>query len=452
MRALRLELRRSLAPWAGLLLIAAAVALLYSLSAPWWKGPEAWTAQWHSAAQWVRFLLVFLWPLTVGAGAVAGLRDQRAGTGDLLATTARPAWQRGAATAGALAICLVLGYLAVFALGAVQVAWHGGYFHLAWLPITAVGALAVVAGGWLGMGVARVFPSVLTPPLLAVGALVALVFLTVSQDPTSGSQHVVPNQVTLLSPALWAMRNVYDTVSGAAHTGQAIWLTGLALTGFGLLVAPSVRLRVVALVPAVAGAAIALPVLPARTFVPNEAASTIVCHGNVCLTRVHESTLESFVPAAEDALRLLAKLPGAPTSVREAVEPRRYRGGVPRTADVVPVHFAGGPFERAQPGEWRAELVAGAGTPTCFGELDDDRDVVREAAARTAVAAWFTGELKPLRNNRYVLHAAAGPARHAWEVLRGLPADQQVARVSAARAVGLSCRGDQLAVLTNGAL
>jgi hypothetical protein len=450
-RALRLELRRSLAPWAGLLVVAVAVALLYSLSGPWWKGPEAWDAQWHSAAQWVRFLLVFLWPLTVGAGAVAGLRDHRAGTGDLLATTARPVWHRAAATAGALAICLVLGYLAVFALGAAQVAWHGGYFHLAWLPITAVGALAVVAGGWLGMGVARVFPSVLTPPLLAVGALVALVFLTVSEDPTSGSRHVLPNQVTLLSPALWAMRDVYATVSGAAHTGQAIWLTGLALTGFGLLVAPSVRLRAAALVPAVAGAAIALPVLPARTFVPNEAASAVVCHGNVCLTRLHESTLESFAPAAEDALRLLAKLPGAPTSVHEALEPRRYRGGIPRTPDVVPVHFAGGPFERAQPDEWRAELVAGAGTPTCFGELDDNRDVIREAAARTAVAAWFTGELKP-RNNRYVLRAAAAPARHAWEVLRGLPADQQVARVSAARAVGLSCRGDQLTALTNGAL
>jgi hypothetical protein len=447
-KALRLELRRSLAPWAGLLVVAAAVALLYSLSAPWWKGPEAWNAQWHSAAQWLRFLLVFLWPLVVGAGAVAGLRDHRAGTGDLFATAARPAWQRGAATAGALAIYLVLGYLAVFAIGAAQVVWNGGYLHLAWLPIIAVGALAVVAGGWLGMGVARVFPSVLTPPLLAVSTLITLAFLTIAQDRV----RVLPNQISLLSPALDAVRNVYETVAPAASAGQAIWLTGLALTGFGLLVATSVRLRVMALVPALVGGAIALPVLPATTLVLNEAASAAVCRENVCLSRMHESTLDSFAPVASDALRLLAKLPDPPTSVREVVQPRIDQGGVPRTKDVVPVHYNGGAFERAQPGDWLTELVAGAGTPTCFSEVDDEQKTIREAAARTAVAAWFTGELKPLRNRRFIREAAAEPAQRAFDALRGLPADQQVARVSAARAVGLSCQGDQLTALTDGAL
>lgn len=452
MRALGLELRRSLAPWAGLFVVAAAVALLYSLSAPWWKGPEAWDAQWHSAAQWIRFLLVFLWPLVAGAGAIAGLRDHRAGTADLFATAARPAWQRGAATAGALAIYLVLGYLVVFGIGAVQVIWHGGYFHLAWLPITAVGALAVVAGGWLGMGVARVFPSVLTPPLLTVSTLVAMAFLTISQDAATEPENALPNQITLLSPALGSVRNVYDTVAEAASAGQAIWLAGLALTGFGLLVATSARRRLVALIPAVVAVAIALPVLPARTTVRNEAASAMVCRERVCLTRIHESTLDSFAPAAEDALRLLAKLPGAPTSVREVTQPRLHRGGVPRTADVVPVHFNGDVFRYAQPSDWRTELVAGAGTPTCFNRIDDKRGEIREAAARTAVAAWFTGELKPLGAFRFIREGAAEPARRAWESLRSLPADRQVARVSAARAVGLSCQGDQLTALTNGEL
>jgi hypothetical protein len=36
--------------------------------------------------------------------------------------------------------------------------------------------------------------------------------------------------------------------------------------------------------------------------------------------------------------------------------------------------------------------------------------------------------------------------------LRALPADEQVARVNATREVGLSCQGDQLAVLTGGTL
>ncbi|MFJ5986980.1 hypothetical protein [Lentzea sp. NPDC092896] len=450
MKALRVELRRSIAPWAGLVLVGAAVTLLYSLSAPWWKGLEAWDEQWHSAAQWVRFLLVFLWPMVVGAGAIAGLRDHRAGTEDLLATTARPAWQRAAATAGALAFCLVAAYLLVFALGATLVVAHGGYFHLAWLPITAVGALAVVAGGWLGMGVARVFPSVLTPPLLALSSLIALVFLTVSQDPVSEPEVVVPNQITLLSPALGAMRNVYDTVATAANTGQAIWLTGIALTGFGLYAAATTRLRVLALAPVLVSAAIALPLLPARTFVLNEAASASVCRENVCLSRMHESTLDSFAPVAEEALRLLAKLPDAPTSVREVPYPAQNQGGIPRTADVVPVHFNGDPFRFATPSDWLAALVAGAGTPTCFSDLDGDEKVIREAAARTAVAAWFTGELKPLPDFRFIREGAAEPAGRALTALRSLPADEQLVRVTTARQVGLSCQGDQLAVLTGG--
>lgn len=451
MKALRVELRRSVAPWAGLVLVGAAVTLLYSLSAPWWKGPEAWDEQWHSAAQWVRFLLVFLWPMVVGAGAIAGMRDHRAGIEDLLATTARPAWQRAAATAGALAFCLVVAYLLVFALGAVLVVGHGGYFHLAWLPITAVGALAVVAGGWLGMGVARVFPSVLTPPLLALSSLIALVFLTLSQDPVSEPEVVVPNQITLLSPALGAMRNVYDTVATAANTGQAIWLTGLALTGFGLYAAATTRLRLLALVPVVVSAAVALPLLPARTFVLNEAASAAVCRGNVCLSRMRESTLDAFAPVAEEALRLLAKLPDAPTSVREVPYPAENQDGIPRTADVVPVHFNGNAFDLATPGDWLAELVAGGGTPTCFNP-DGSEKIIREAAARTAVAAWFTGDLKPLPNYRLIRSGAAEPAARALAALRSLPADEQWARVNAAREVGLSCQGDQLAALTGGTL
>lgn len=451
MKALRLELRRSIAAWAALFVLAAAVTLVYSLSAPWWKGPEAWNAQWHSAAQWVRFLLVFLWPLVVGAGAIAGLRDHRAGTGELFGSTPRPAWHRGFAAAGALGICLALAYLVLFGIGAVQVVVHGGYFHLAWLPITAVGTLAVVAGGWFGMGVARALPSALTPPLLVGGSLVVLVFLTISQDPFEDSP-VLPNRITLLSPALVATRNVYDTVAAAASTGQAIWLAGLALTGLGLYVATSARTRVLALVPVVAGAAMALPVLPARTFVPNEAASALVCRGQVCLSRMRESTLDSFAPVAEEALRLLAKLPDAPKSVHEVFDPQPRDTGIARTADVVPVSFNTDAFKLARSGDWLSVLVAGGGTPSCLGEMALDEDTVREAAARTAVAAWFTGELKPLPNFRYVRDGAAGPATRTWEILRTLPPDQQLARVSAARAVGLSCQGDQLTVLTGGAL
>ena len=82
---LRIELRRSIAPWAGLAVLVVALGFLFLLSGPWWKAPAAWTSQTTTAALWVRFLLVFLWPIVVGAGAIQGMRDSRSGMVELLA-------------------------------------------------------------------------------------------------------------------------------------------------------------------------------------------------------------------------------------------------------------------------------------------------------------------------------------------------------------------------------
>lgn len=142
----------------------------------------------------------------------------------------------------------------------------------------------------------------------------------------------------------------------------------------------------------------------------------------MCLSRLHESTLDSFAPVAEEALRLLAKLPDAPKSVREVFDPRPLHTGITRSPEVVPVSFNSDTFKFAKPGDWLPVLVAGGGTPSCLGDTSPDETTIREVAARTAVAAWFTGELKPLPHFR------------------------------SARAAGLSCQGDQLAVLTGGAL
>jgi hypothetical protein len=445
-RALGIELRRSVAPWAALVVLVVAVAFLYLLSGPWWKGSENWTWQWTSAALWERFLLTFLWPIAVGAGALQGLRDQRSGMGELLRTTPRPTWQRAAATAGAVGLLLAVAYLALFLLGAVQVIGNGGYFHLGWLPIMVVGALSLVAGAWLGMGVARTFPSTLTPPLLAVAALVGMAFLLTSTDV---GESVIPNRITLLSPAFHQVRYVFDTVAASVNVGQAVWLTGLAATGFLLIVAGTARTRLVALLPVVLGAAVALPILPDQPYVVNTAATELVCRGQVCVTRLHESTLDALAGSGEEALRLLAKLPDAPTGVREVIFPLPEQGSFPRTSDTVPVHFD----DLATAGEnpdWTRGLLAGAGTPTCLGETDPDDLVVREMAARTVTAAWFLGDLKPVRAIKFQRKAVAPLAQQAWDALRALSAEEQVARVSAARAVGLSCRGDQLTALAGG--
>lgn len=123
-RVLRIELRRSVAPWAGAVTLTVSLAFLYLLSGPWWKGTALWTTQWTSMALWTRFLLVFLWPLAMALGALQGLRDHRSRMSELLTSTPRPARHRAATTAGATAITLASAFALLVLLGAVSARRH----------------------------------------------------------------------------------------------------------------------------------------------------------------------------------------------------------------------------------------------------------------------------------------------------------------------------------------
>src|SRR5207253_2055869 len=161
--------------------------------------------------------------------------------------------------------------------------------HLVWLPISLVGAFSLVAGAVLGMGVGRALPSVLTPPALAMGAFVftALMYMSLGRTETTTAAGVPvtePNRVSLLAPAVVEeeVREAFVTLSAAVHVGQTIWLLGMAATGFALLVAATPRARLIALTPVLAGAVIALLVLPSdarRMYVVDKAAAEPVCDG-----------------------------------------------------------------------------------------------------------------------------------------------------------------------------
>ncbi|MFJ1575946.1 hypothetical protein [Streptomyces sp. NPDC088182] len=468
-RILRIELRRSAAPLAGVLLLIVALALLQLVSGPWWKGAESWTQQWTSTAWWERFTMVLMWPLAVTAGAVQGIRDRRSGTSELLAATPRPRWHRATTTAGAFALTLTAAYVLVFLYGGVRVLANDGYAHLGWLPILAVGVLALVAGALLGMGVARTVPSALTPPVLALGSLMAVLIV---HDTVTGD--LVPNRIVLLSPALSQVYSAFLTVTWRVHAGQALWLLGLAATGFLLLVARKPRARVPALLPVVLGAAVAVPLLPAdnaRNYALDKAATALVCEGRVCVTKLHEPRLAALKGPGEEALRLLGRLPDPPSAVRESVDPWPVdkeasppANAVPANAvpaDVVPVDFEAQALDGAPEDEYTRALLAGAGTAPCLDADTSDpteeqrqasyeTEVVRELAARTVAAAWFTGDLKPLRGTgwpRADIDALAGPA---WDALRALPPEAQRERITALRTAALSCDGDLLDVLKNG--
>ena len=454
-RVLRTESRRSVAPWAGAVILVGALALLYGLSGPWWNGTARWTAQWTSMALWTRGLLNYLWPLAVGLGALQGLRDHRSAMSELLTSTPRPAWHRAAVLAGSSALTLATGFALVVLVGGVQVLSNTAYTHLGWLPISLVAGFSLVAGAVLGMGVARALPSVLTPPALTVGALLLTALLRLSTDSAvpSGS---LPNRVALLSPAVDGARQVLLTPSASVHLGQTLWLLGMAGTGFALLVAATPRVRLLALTPLLAGASAALLVLPSsprQTYVVDEEAAAPVCDGPVCVTRAHQARLAGLADPGRKALRLLhGALPRgqAPDSVRESTALRGIGDPAPRSRSHVLVDFEDKLFDSAKGEELTRSVVALGIAPTCLARSSNESGTLEEVTAQSIAASWVLGDLKPLDDAYHDPAEQMAEARPVWKKLRALPRDRQRARIAALHSAALSCDIDVLDVLAGG--
>jgi hypothetical protein len=463
-RILRLELRRTI----GIAVAAITVVLMLGLfyfHGPWQQSPTAWTAQWSSLAGWQRELLTFLWPVALGAGALQGLRDSRSGMLELLGTTSLPTRRRSSPTALAIGLWLTLGYLVVLAVGGVQVAGNTSYFPLGWIPVALVGILALVAAGLLGMGLGRLAPSRLTPPLLAVVGLVAMIVLN------SVSPLVRPDgsiAVALLAPGLanifGPIHDVFTTVAGSVTLGQALWFAGLAVAGLVLLSANRALTRVAAAVPVVLGLVAALLVLPSNlpaAYAHDSGASALVCADGaprVCVSRAHEYRLAALTGPARDALRVLSVLPGAPTS---AVEDTRTDQGFAQQplppANEVVLDFNAEDFHHSQlnlsPDQLRLAVLASAMAPTCIDpntDLTIDTALVRRRAAQAVAVSVLLGRSASLRNFQYVQPQIDSVQQGAWQTVHGLPADVQRARVIEVRTAALTCHGDLLTILTTG--
>ncbi|TRO58352.1 hypothetical protein [Streptomyces sp. IB201691-2A2] len=458
-RVLRIELRRSVAPWAGVVVLVPALAFLCLLNGGWRSGTTAWTAQWTPMALWTRSLLFYLWPLAVGLGALQGLRDHRSKMSELLTSTPRPARHRAATLAGATAITLASAFALLVLVGGVQVLAHTEYTHLGWLPISLVGALFLVAGAVLGMGAGRTLPSPLTPPALAMGAFVftALMHMSLGRTQTEtadGFPITEPNRISLLSPTVEDAREAFVTLSASVHVGQTMWLLGIAATGFALLVAATPRARLAALTPVLAGAAIALLVFPSdarRMYVVDKAAAEPVCDGPVCVTKTQQARLADLAGTGKKALRLLHGALGdqAPNSVREntAVLPE---GSTPRwSRSTVLLDFDDDIVATAKGEELTWALIAKGMVPGCtpvgWGGMGGDE------YARTVALGWVLGDLKPLGGPSARLPARAeAETRTVWKELMALPRAEQLSRINAMRAAALSCEGDPFEVLSGG--
>jgi hypothetical protein len=448
---LRTELRRSIAPWAGLALLVVALGFLFLLSGPWWKVPAPWTGNTTTTALWLRFLMVFLWPIAVGAGAIQGMRDSRSGMVELLTTTSRPGWHRAIRLAAAVGALSALGFLLVFGVGLAEVLGHGGFVSAIFLPVVLVGLLAVVAGSWVGLAIGRLLPHPLTAPALAVLALVASIAAWTSLE--AGLPAVGYSRFALLMPVLGEPRGLLVTTATSVDLGQAVWFVALAATGFLLLAGNSARARLFGLLPVVAGMAIALPVFPASAdglLAPDGVAAQKRCDGPICVSRAHEDRLAALAGPGREALAMLAKLPGAPTRVEEQMAPNSL-GPVPRDPGVVYLDFQrNNILLKANADVLRLAVLSGAGVPSCDPPFRSSR---ADLGGRMIAAAYFTGELKPLPE-----YAAgwtdlqSGLAERAWATFRALPAEVQLARIIAVRQVLLTCQGDPLDTLVPGAL
>ncbi|MFD5468723.1 hypothetical protein ACFWIQ_38890 [Kitasatospora sp. NPDC127059] len=455
-RVLRTELRRSVAPWAGLVVLGGSLAVLYAINGLWWRGTTAWTSQWTSLALTTRSMLAYLWPLSVGFGAVYGLRDSRSRMAELLASTPRPAWRRAALPAGALALALASGFGLLVLWGAGQVVLgDADYLPAGWLPISLVAALALVAGAVFGMGVARTVPSVLVPPILVVGFLLTVMYLRQTTDGALPSG-VAPNRLSQLSPVTEMPREMLLTLSGAVDLGQALWFLGLLGTGFALVAASTRRARLLAVAPVLAGAALALTVLPADprdTFVVDRAAAALVCDGPVCVTRAHRAQLPELAPSGKEALRVLHEALGdqAPAALHEETALRAIGDDRTLSGDVVLIDFDDPLVAGASGADLTRLLVAQGLAPNCWPRTIWEGGGQTAIPAQSVGASWALGDhrLVPLQQpegDRFSQQAWTN-ARTAWETLNALPAAEQRSRMAQVRAAALSC-GTVLAPLT----
>lgn len=435
-RILRTELRRSAAPVAGALTAALGAAGLYTLLL---SGQSAlWDAQWTMLAGFQRVMLILLWPLAMGAGAWQARRDRRSRMEELLGSASRPAWQRPLPAAVALAIFLIAGYALIFAAGAVRVAANASYLTLSWLPTFAVGALSLVAAGWIGIGVARLLPSPYTPPIVVVaGFLLLLTPIQLSKAAAEG-----PSALLLLVPNLTDTVDEFSTVSSAFSAAQAVWFTGLALGGLLLLLARR-RAAPSALLPAALAAVLALSLggsTPPSGIVPNPVARAEVCTDDggprVCVTKAHQDGLAELKGPARRALRLLEVLPNAPTSVHEVPS------GTPGPQPADELWLDSGNYEtghgwlNSAHGELLTRLLAGAGTRPC------DNPYYR---TRAIAAAWLIGQYPP-PGYPDVQKQEAAKRRTLWKALQALPHSEQTRRIAEIRRIGRTC-GDVRTVL-----
>ncbi len=446
-RILRIELRRSVALWAALLIAGVGVFLLVVTNPPY--------GSWMELVIFQRDIMQLTWPLALAAGAWQGSRERRSRVEELFSTTPRRRRWRVVPVALAMAIAAIASYLVMFAASAGHLRHVDGYFPLGAVPLIALGALAMVAAAWLGLAIGTLLPSPLTAPMLAV-----IGFFGLALSPMVVAQNSGDPGIFLLFPYLQGPRDggfAVQMLSARANLSQALWLAALAATGFALFAASRPSTRAAALLPVLLGAAIAIPAMPSHlsvAWIEDRHATEVVCTDDqptVCIARLHSFALDHVAGPARQALAILAaKLPPAPDRVVvQSVDDRGSEG--PRRSDtlVARISFFDDATELSHE-DLLWTMLNGAGVQPCEQLMGprEEPDAGYQAA-RLVAAAWLLDrDLPPPATGNEDKDSEAALAHQALAALRSLPTDEQRTRVAALRDAERTCAtGDRLEML-----
>ena len=225
-RLLWIEVKRNAVPWVLPLLALLVYLDTYRTVSGY---PPVWTVRAMAVPD---RLLVDFAAFAGGFCAWAGSREGRRKTGDLLGTTARPAWARQLAALTGTMFWLVLAFLAAVAGLYIQIAhavtWGGPPL---W-PV-AVGVVALVTICVVGFTAGALFPGRFTAPLVAVAAVVLhLVGTHAVNDPNLPSLHDLLSLGTSLPPY---DIGVFYHVPLDVPIAQVMFMGGIAVAAVGVL-------------------------------------------------------------------------------------------------------------------------------------------------------------------------------------------------------------------------
>ncbi|MET9224225.1 hypothetical protein [Lentzea sp. NPDC003310] len=437
MTGLRIELRRSTALWAGLVVLVSGTGMLALIT----SAGAAWTANSTSAVLQLRLPIAYVWALAVGVAVLQGMRDSRAGVTELFATTSRPGWVRlgtlASAVAGVVAAAAVLLCAGVVA----KVALGGGFVSAGFVPLMVTVVLALASSVLFGLALGRLLPHPLTVPVALVGTFMLATTAGRAVEARSPDDEI--SALALLTPVMDPPSSDLVTTSTSVDLGQIAWFTGLGVTAFLLLVARTHLGRLAALGPAALAAALALSIMPTKysdVLVTDSIASKQVCDGPVCVSQVHADQLPKVAAAGRAALAKLGVLPDAPREVREDTSAMAHLTVPQRNEKIIYLRASGYPrpltFSEDQ---LRLELLSGAGVPSC---AEPSSFNPTEGVVRYVTAGYFNGDLAELaseplmwRNERL-----RGEIDQAWQRFRAHSPQDQLARVAQARQMLLTCQ------------